>query len=88
MTSAKIFAKVIAAQLCGEYWSNPFWPKYDPLVLMYSISENILTILDNFLSIIIQFFQKMSTAMATLVEGAMKLSRAFCSSSLSNIKQF
>jgi len=47
---------------------------------MYSIPENILTILDDFLGIIIQFFQTMSTAMARLVEGAMKLSRAFCSS--------
>ena len=68
----RIFAKIEYIKTRG--------PKYDPLVLMYSISENILTILDNFLSIIIQFFQKMSTAMATLVEGAMKPSRAFCSS--------
>ena len=40
----KSFSKIIAAQLGGKYWSNSFWPEYDPLVLMYSISANILTI--------------------------------------------
>jgi hypothetical protein len=42
----KVLAKIVAAQLCEKYWSNSFWPKYDPLVLMYSILKNILTILD------------------------------------------
>ena len=88
---ARIFSEIEYIKTKGSYFGQQ---EYDLLVLMYSISENILAILGSFLGIIIQFlFQKMSTAIGTLVEDAMKLSRAFCSSflmysPLSNTKQF
>jgi len=66
--SCSIAWEILVCSLLAKIWPSGFDVFY---------SENIPTILDNFLGIIIQIFWKMSTTMATSVEGAMKLSRAF-----------